>query len=149
MCLQYHLRRASLTEESAFAFLKVDSQGDYITYSGFCEALRQVCSIGYYFSLQYIILYSIFQTTNFMHYPLHSYSSIWSAVMDWVTRRYRNCGYRQTLMQMVLLTIKNLRYPFVLFPLFFPFSKYFYASVVLCKSSAFLNNINCFTKSYY
>ncbi|KAL8551106.1 hypothetical protein ACS0TY_000258 [Phlomoides rotata] len=72
---KYQLRRASLTEESAFAFLKVDSQGDYITYSGFCEALRQVCSIWYFFSLQYIILY-IFQTTNFMHYPLHSYSSI-------------------------------------------------------------------------
>jgi hypothetical protein len=36
------LRRASLTENDAFAFLKADNHGDYITYSGFCEALRQV-----------------------------------------------------------------------------------------------------------
>ncbi|KAH9724473.1 EF-hand domain-containing protein [Citrus sinensis] len=35
------LRRASLTETDAFAFLKADNDGDYITYSGFCEALEQ------------------------------------------------------------------------------------------------------------
>lgn len=40
--LQNQLRKASLTEDDAFAFLKADSDGDYITYSGFCEALRQV-----------------------------------------------------------------------------------------------------------
>jgi len=39
---QYLLRRASLTENDAFAFLKADNHGDYINYSGFCEALRQV-----------------------------------------------------------------------------------------------------------
>lgn len=39
---QYLLRRASLTERDAFAFLKVDNE-DCITYSGFCEALKQVC----------------------------------------------------------------------------------------------------------
>ena len=39
---QYQLRRASLTEHDAFAFLKADSDGDYITCTGFCEALRQV-----------------------------------------------------------------------------------------------------------
>lgn len=31
-----------MTENDAFAFLKADSDGDYITYAGFCEALRQV-----------------------------------------------------------------------------------------------------------
>lgn len=36
------LRRASLTASDAFAFLKADSGGHYVTYSGFCEALRQV-----------------------------------------------------------------------------------------------------------
>lgn len=41
--LQYQLRRASLTASDAFAILKADSDGDYITYSGFCDALRQVC----------------------------------------------------------------------------------------------------------
>lgn len=40
--LQYLLRAAALTENNAFAFLKVDSPGDYITYSGFCQALCQV-----------------------------------------------------------------------------------------------------------
>ncbi|KAL8049324.1 hypothetical protein ABFX02_06G013900 [Erythranthe guttata] len=43
---KYHLRRASLIEDDAFAFLKADSDGDYITYSGFCEALRHLNLIG-------------------------------------------------------------------------------------------------------
>ncbi|XP_029123046.1 uncharacterized calcium-binding protein At1g02270 isoform X1 [Elaeis guineensis] len=40
--IKYLLRAASLTENNAFAFLKVDSPGDYITYSGFCQALCQL-----------------------------------------------------------------------------------------------------------
>lgn len=40
--LQHHLRRASLTADDAFAILKAESDADYITYSGFCEGLRQV-----------------------------------------------------------------------------------------------------------
>ncbi|CAL5367828.1 unnamed protein product [Camellia sinensis] len=44
---KYLLRRASLTEKDAFAFLKADSLGDYITCSGFCEALRQLNLIGH------------------------------------------------------------------------------------------------------
>lgn len=48
---KYHLRRASLTEEDAFAFLKADSCGDYISYSGFCEALRQLNIIGHSYGL--------------------------------------------------------------------------------------------------
>ncbi|XP_009401734.2 uncharacterized calcium-binding protein At1g02270 isoform X2 [Musa acuminata AAA Group] len=40
--IKYLLRAASLTETSAFAFLKIDSPGDYITYSGFCQALYQL-----------------------------------------------------------------------------------------------------------
>ncbi|XP_019195115.1 PREDICTED: uncharacterized calcium-binding protein At1g02270 [Ipomoea nil] len=43
---KYQLRRASLTEEDAFAFLKADSSDDYISYSDFCEALRQLSLIG-------------------------------------------------------------------------------------------------------
>ncbi|CAA0813078.1 Calcium-binding endonuclease/exonuclease/phosphatase family [Striga hermonthica] len=43
---KYQLRRASLTEDDAFTFLKAD-QGDYITYSGFCEALRHLNLIGH------------------------------------------------------------------------------------------------------
>lgn len=39
---QCHLRQASLAERDAFAFLKADSHGDYITYSSFCQALHQV-----------------------------------------------------------------------------------------------------------
>ncbi|GFY84001.1 calcium-binding endonuclease/exonuclease/phosphatase family [Actinidia rufa] len=44
---KYLLRRASLTADDAFAFLKADSLGDYITYSGFCEALRQLNLLGH------------------------------------------------------------------------------------------------------
>ncbi|KAF3440776.1 hypothetical protein FNV43_RR19062 [Rhamnella rubrinervis] len=44
---QYLLWRASLTEESAFSFLKADNKDDYITYSGFCEALRQSNLMGH------------------------------------------------------------------------------------------------------
>lgn len=39
---KYLLRKASLTEHDTFAFLKGDSNGDFITYSGFCEGLRLV-----------------------------------------------------------------------------------------------------------
>ncbi|XP_065861479.1 uncharacterized calcium-binding protein At1g02270 isoform X1 [Euphorbia lathyris] len=44
---RYLLRKASLTEEDAFAFLKDDKAGDCITYSGFCEALRQLNLTGH------------------------------------------------------------------------------------------------------
>ncbi|KAJ8427915.1 hypothetical protein Cgig2_023291 [Carnegiea gigantea] len=36
------LRKASLTESDAFAFLKADNDSDYITYSAFCGALRRL-----------------------------------------------------------------------------------------------------------
>ncbi|KAL3653705.1 hypothetical protein CASFOL_003386 [Castilleja foliolosa] len=39
---EYQIRRDLLTEDEAFAFLKADSDGDYITYKGFCEALRHL-----------------------------------------------------------------------------------------------------------
>uniref|UniRef100_A0A6N2KAJ4 EF-hand domain-containing protein n=1 Tax=Salix viminalis TaxID=40686 RepID=A0A6N2KAJ4_SALVM len=45
--LRYLLRRASLTEKDAFAFLKADSDSDWITYSGFCEALQQLNLTGH------------------------------------------------------------------------------------------------------
>ncbi|KAK4777331.1 hypothetical protein SAY87_017523 [Trapa incisa] len=44
---KYLLRRASLTEKDAFAFLKDDNDGDYISYSGFCGALRQLNLTGH------------------------------------------------------------------------------------------------------
>ncbi|XP_010555752.1 PREDICTED: uncharacterized calcium-binding protein At1g02270-like [Tarenaya hassleriana] len=46
---KYLLRRASLTAEDAFAFLKADNDNDveYITYVGFCEALRQLNLTGH------------------------------------------------------------------------------------------------------
>ncbi|XP_010520930.1 PREDICTED: uncharacterized calcium-binding protein At1g02270-like isoform X2 [Tarenaya hassleriana] len=44
---KYLLRRASLTAEDAFAFLKADNNVDYIAYAGFCEALRQLNLTGH------------------------------------------------------------------------------------------------------
>ncbi|XP_027335522.1 uncharacterized calcium-binding protein At1g02270-like isoform X6 [Abrus precatorius] len=47
---KYLLRRASLNESDAFAFLKADNE-DCITYSGFCEALRQLNLTGHCYGL--------------------------------------------------------------------------------------------------
>ncbi|KAK4743447.1 hypothetical protein SAY87_001448 [Trapa incisa] len=44
---KYMLRRASLTDKDAFAFLKDDNDCDYVSHSGFCEALRQLNLIGH------------------------------------------------------------------------------------------------------
>lgn len=40
--IKYQLQKASLAENEAFAFLRADSHNNFITYSTFCEALRQV-----------------------------------------------------------------------------------------------------------
>ncbi|KAJ0974476.1 hypothetical protein J5N97_016441 [Dioscorea zingiberensis] len=45
--IKYLLCKASLAENNAFAFLKADSPGDYITYSAFCQALCQLGLIGH------------------------------------------------------------------------------------------------------
>ncbi|CAA7061048.1 unnamed protein product [Microthlaspi erraticum] len=42
---RYLLRRASLTAEDAFAFLKTDNDGDHIIFMGFCETLRQLAAL--------------------------------------------------------------------------------------------------------
>ncbi|KAL7147250.1 hypothetical protein ABFS83_06G096100 [Erythranthe nasuta] len=45
--LKHQLRRALVTEDDAFAFLKANSHGHYITYSGFYEALCQLNLVGH------------------------------------------------------------------------------------------------------
>ncbi|XVF72910.1 hypothetical protein PTKIN_Ptkin12aG0158500 [Pterospermum kingtungense] len=40
--IKYQLQKASLAENDAFAFLRAENNGNYITYSAFCDALRQV-----------------------------------------------------------------------------------------------------------
>ncbi|KAF7813946.1 putative calcium-binding protein [Senna tora] len=44
--IKYQLREASLSEKDAFAFLKGDNCGDFVTFCSFSEALRQVKLIG-------------------------------------------------------------------------------------------------------
>lgn len=44
--LKFQLRKASLSEDDAFAFLKGDNYADSVTYFSFSEALRQVKLIG-------------------------------------------------------------------------------------------------------
>ncbi|XP_023925290.2 uncharacterized calcium-binding protein At1g02270 isoform X2 [Quercus suber] len=51
--IKYLLRKASLAEDDAFAFLKGDNQGDFITFSALHEALRQVNLIGHPFGLSF------------------------------------------------------------------------------------------------
>ncbi|KAL5568058.1 hypothetical protein UlMin_024633 [Ulmus minor] len=48
---KYLLRRASLIEHDAFAFLKADNEGDCISYSSFCKALQQLNLIGHRYGL--------------------------------------------------------------------------------------------------
>lgn len=40
--IKYQLQKSSLVGNDPFAFLKADNHGDFITYSSFCEALRQI-----------------------------------------------------------------------------------------------------------
>ncbi|XP_021279979.1 uncharacterized calcium-binding protein At1g02270-like isoform X4 [Herrania umbratica] len=40
--IKYQLQKSSLAENDAFSFLRADNNGNYITYSAFCKALRQV-----------------------------------------------------------------------------------------------------------
>lgn len=74
---QNQLRKASLTEDDAFAFLKADNDGDYITYSGFCEALRQVLELPSNWDLFFFLLSSCFLVGEHNYYSVLSfYSSI-------------------------------------------------------------------------
>ncbi|KAL6004113.1 hypothetical protein ACLOJK_004660 [Asimina triloba] len=45
--IKYLLRQASPAEKDAFAFLKGGGHGDYVTYSGFCQALHQLGLTGH------------------------------------------------------------------------------------------------------
>ncbi|KAB2074306.1 hypothetical protein ES319_A07G145500v1 [Gossypium barbadense] len=40
--IKYQLQKASLNEKDAFDFLRADNNGNYITYSDFCDALKQL-----------------------------------------------------------------------------------------------------------
>ncbi|WCJ22542.1 Calcium-binding endonuclease/exonuclease/phosphatase family [Euphorbia peplus] len=51
--IKCHLLKASLSEKDAFAFLKADEPGNFITYSAFCEGLRQVNLIGLPYGLSF------------------------------------------------------------------------------------------------
>ncbi|XP_028795803.1 uncharacterized calcium-binding protein At1g02270 isoform X2 [Neltuma alba] len=44
--IKYQLRKASLSEDDAFAFLKGDNRDDFVTFCSFSDALRQVKLIG-------------------------------------------------------------------------------------------------------
>ena len=65
---QYLLRKASLAEDDAFAFLKGDNQGDFITFSALHEALSQVL---------YFINFAIWDV-NFSY----KINSLWSNVIQ-------------------------------------------------------------------
>ncbi|CAN1157002.1 Uncharacterized calcium-binding protein At1g02270 [Linum perenne] len=52
--IKYQLQKASLKESDAFAFLKADNPGDFITYSSFCEGLRQVHLSGHPYGMSFL-----------------------------------------------------------------------------------------------
>ncbi|CAN0889197.1 Uncharacterized calcium-binding protein At1g02270 [Linum grandiflorum] len=51
--IKYQLQKAALKESDAFAFLKADNPGDFITYSTLCEGLRQVHLSGHPYGLSF------------------------------------------------------------------------------------------------
>lgn len=51
--IKCQLQKASLAENDAFAFFKADNNGDVITHSAFCEALRQVNLAGLPYGLSF------------------------------------------------------------------------------------------------
>lgn len=64
-----------MAENDAFALLKADNLGDFITHSSFCEALCQVLCNGCFsisgikFSGKIISLYSIVMQINLIEHP--------------------------------------------------------------------------------
>ncbi|WRX22294.1 Cyclin, partial [Theobroma cacao] len=51
--IKYQFQKASLAENDAFSFLSADNNGNYITYSAFCKALRQVNLTGFSLRLSF------------------------------------------------------------------------------------------------
>ncbi|GMI75956.1 hypothetical protein like AT1G02270 [Hibiscus trionum] len=51
--IKYQLKKVSLAENEAFAFLRSDNNGNNITYSAFCDALRQVNLTGLSYGLSF------------------------------------------------------------------------------------------------
>ncbi|KAJ8748580.1 hypothetical protein K2173_003481 [Erythroxylum novogranatense] len=51
--IKYQLRKASLDGKDAFALLKAEQHNDFITYSSFCEAIRQVDLLGIPYGLSF------------------------------------------------------------------------------------------------
>ncbi|PPR90172.1 hypothetical protein GOBAR_AA30519 [Gossypium barbadense] len=51
--IKFQLQKASLAENDAFAFLRADNSVDHITYSAFCDALRQVNLTGLSYGLSF------------------------------------------------------------------------------------------------
>lgn len=108
-CFQYHVRRAraSLTEaDDAFAFLKAEPEADYITYSGFCEALRKVHY--YYYFLH--VFHREWESLQLLCFVFCCSLILLVIRMAWVRRRQKSFGFKQTLMAMVSLIIKNFRW---------------------------------------
>ncbi|PPS18720.1 hypothetical protein GOBAR_AA01849 [Gossypium barbadense] len=65
--IKYQLQKASLNEKDAFDFLRADNNGNYITYSDFCDALKQVFFIHF---LDPIIMMGVIKM-KFSSFPNH------------------------------------------------------------------------------
>lgn len=115
---KYLLRRASLVESDAFAFLKADSDGNHITYSGFQEALRQLNMAGHSFGLSEEEIKDMWVqvdvegkgTLNFEEFQLRIWNPTWSE--DYSVEKKHDPNEVQDTVLSVGFSVKNA----VLFP---------------------------------
>ncbi|KAE8693680.1 hypothetical protein F3Y22_tig00110794pilonHSYRG00068 [Hibiscus syriacus] len=87
--IKFQLQKASLAERDAFAFLRADNNVNHITYSAFCDALRQVNLTGLSYGLsfqdtKYLWLQADFDGNGVLDYEEFKriWNSTWSEHMD-------------------------------------------------------------------
>lgn len=114
---KYLLRKASLTESDAFAFLKADNHADYITYSAFCDALRQLNLTGHCHGLTDVEIKDLWVQADIDGNGVLDYKEFQQRVWNPIWSEYRDeNGYEDTVksteQQAIGFSVKNA----VLFP---------------------------------
>ncbi|KAJ8748133.1 hypothetical protein K2173_012600 [Erythroxylum novogranatense] len=114
------LRRASLTEDQAFAFLKVDDDGDCISYLGFCEALRQLNLTGHRHGLSVQEINDLWiqadidgnGVIDYKEFQQRIWSPMWSEQQDEMNNDVQDNSLNNVQVQTIGFSIENA----VLFP---------------------------------